>query len=47
MMLRLQRERVDGSYVPSTREYFHFFGLDHGKAGAAPSPMPSSCIPAR
>src|SRR6202158_4649854 len=24
MMLRLQRERMEGSYVPSTREYFHF-----------------------
>jgi aspartate carbamoyltransferase catalytic subunit len=31
MMLRLQRERMQGSYVPSTREYFHFFGLDHEK----------------
>lgn len=28
MMLRLQRERMVTSYVPSTREYFHFFGLD-------------------
>jgi aspartate carbamoyltransferase catalytic subunit len=34
MMLRLQRERMQGSYVPSTREYFHFFGLDHDEAGA-------------
>ncbi|MEM7621436.1 MAG: aspartate carbamoyltransferase catalytic subunit [Pseudomonadota bacterium] len=31
MMLRLQRERMSGSFVPSTREYFHFFGLDHEK----------------
>ncbi|MDX2307262.1 MAG: aspartate carbamoyltransferase catalytic subunit [Hyphomicrobium sp.] len=31
MMLRLQRERMESSYVPSTREYFHFFGLDHEK----------------
>jgi aspartate carbamoyltransferase catalytic subunit len=31
MMLRLQRERMDGSFVPSVREYFHFFGLDAGK----------------
>ncbi|MEO1794629.1 MAG: aspartate carbamoyltransferase catalytic subunit [Pseudomonadota bacterium] len=31
MMLRLQRERMGGSYVPSGREYFHFFGLDHDK----------------
>jgi aspartate carbamoyltransferase catalytic subunit len=35
MMLRLQRERMQGSYVPSTREYFHFFGLDHDKLGRA------------
>ncbi|NJO22437.1 MAG: aspartate carbamoyltransferase catalytic subunit [Sphingomonadales bacterium] len=31
MMLRLQRERMQGAYVPSTREYYHFFGLDHDK----------------
>lgn len=31
MMLRLQLERMSGSYVPSVREYFHFFGLDHEK----------------
>ncbi|MGE3627372.1 MAG: aspartate carbamoyltransferase catalytic subunit, partial [Hyphomicrobiales bacterium] len=31
MMLRLQRERMSGSYIPSVREYFHFFGLDHDK----------------
>jgi aspartate carbamoyltransferase catalytic subunit len=31
MMLRLQRERMAGSYVPSVREYFHFFGLDKEK----------------
>jgi len=31
MMLRLQTERMSGSFVPSTREYFHFFGLDHDK----------------
>jgi aspartate carbamoyltransferase catalytic subunit len=28
MMLRLQRERMTGAFVPSVREYFHFFGLD-------------------
>ena len=28
MMLRLQRERMNGSYVPSSREFFQFFGLD-------------------
>src|SRR5258707_6659272 len=31
MMLRLQVERMHGSFVPSTREYFHFFGLDYDK----------------
>ena len=35
MMLRLQRERMQGSYVPSTREYYHFFGLDHDKLARA------------
>jgi len=31
MMLRLQRERMNGAFVPSSREYFHFFGLDEDK----------------
>ncbi|MBU1209747.1 MAG: aspartate carbamoyltransferase catalytic subunit [Alphaproteobacteria bacterium] len=35
MMLRLQHERMDGAYVPSSREYFHFFGLDHEKLARA------------
>ena len=35
MMLRLQRERMQGSFVPSSREYFHFFGLDHEKLAHA------------
>jgi aspartate carbamoyltransferase catalytic subunit len=35
MMLRLQRERMQGSYVPSTREYYHFFGLDSEKLARA------------
>ena len=35
MMLRLQRERMQGTYVPSSREYFHFFGLDHEKLSRA------------
>ncbi|MEL6422550.1 MAG: aspartate carbamoyltransferase catalytic subunit [Pseudomonadota bacterium] len=35
MMLRLQRERMAGAFVPSTREYFHFFGLDHEKLARA------------
>jgi aspartate carbamoyltransferase catalytic subunit len=35
MMLRLQRERMNGSYVPSTSEYFHYFGLDEKKLAYA------------
>ena len=31
MMLRLQRERMEGSFVPSVNEYFHFYGLDYDK----------------
>lgn len=39
MMLRLQLERMDGGFIPSVREYFHFYGLDeeklsHAKPGA-------------
>jgi aspartate carbamoyltransferase catalytic subunit len=35
MMLRLQLERMQGAYVPSTREYFRFFGLDYAKLAVA------------
>jgi len=35
MMLRLQRERMSGAYVPSVREYFRYFGLDAQKLKAA------------
>src|SRR6202140_4670611 len=35
MMLRLQSERMCGAFVPSIREYFHFFGLDYAKLAAA------------
>jgi aspartate carbamoyltransferase catalytic subunit len=31
MMLRLQRERMLGGYIPSAKEYFRFFGLDEAK----------------
>ncbi len=31
MMLRLQRERMNGAFVPSVREYFRFYGLDAEK----------------
>ena len=47
MMLRLQRERMTGAFVPSTKEYFRYFGLDaeklaYAKPGALvmhPGPM--------
>jgi aspartate carbamoyltransferase catalytic subunit len=47
MMLRLQQERMDGAYLPSAREFFHFWGLDaeklaHAKPNALvmhPGPM--------
>ncbi|MGZ8325139.1 MAG: aspartate carbamoyltransferase catalytic subunit [Rhodoplanes sp.] len=35
MMLRLQRERMNGSFVPSSQEYFAYFGLDEKKLGYA------------
>ena len=31
MMLRVQLERMQGSYIPTVREYFRFFGLDYEK----------------
>lgn len=35
MMLRLQLERMNGAYVPSTREFFRFYGLDAEKLALA------------
>jgi aspartate carbamoyltransferase catalytic subunit len=35
MMLRLQRERMHGSFIPSTKEYFRYFGLDEEKLSVA------------
>lgn len=35
MMLRLQRERMRGGYIPSAKEYFRFFGLDEAKLAYA------------
>ena len=35
MMLRLQKERMDGAFIPSEREYFHRFGLDAEKLSFA------------
>ena len=31
MMLRLQRERMNGAFIPSEREYFHLYGLNSRK----------------
>lgn len=35
MMLRLQRERMDGGFIPSEREYYHRYGLDPEKLSHA------------
>jgi aspartate carbamoyltransferase catalytic subunit len=40
MMLRLQLERMHGAFVPSSKEYFRYFGLDREKlALAAPDAL--------
>jgi len=40
MMLRLQQERMNGTLLPSTREYFRYYGLDHEKlANARPGAL--------
>lgn len=35
MMLRLQRERMSGSFIPSVPEYFRYYGLDAEKLSFA------------
>ena len=35
MMLRLQKERMDGGFIPSEREYFHRYGLTAQKLAHA------------
>ncbi|MBC6408350.1 MAG: aspartate carbamoyltransferase catalytic subunit [Rhodobacteraceae bacterium] len=35
MMLRLQKERMDGGFIPSEREYYHRYGLDADKLALA------------
>ena len=35
MMLRLQKERMDGAFIPSEREYYHRYGLDAAKLAHA------------
>jgi aspartate carbamoyltransferase catalytic subunit len=35
MMLRLQKERMNGAFIASSREYFRYFGLDQEKLALA------------
>ena len=35
MMLRLQKERMDGAFVPSVREYYRFWGLNTARLARA------------
>jgi aspartate carbamoyltransferase catalytic subunit len=35
MMLRLQLERMEGAFLPSLREFYHFYGLDAEKLSYA------------
>lgn len=35
MMLRIQLERMESNFIPSVREYFHFWGLDENKLALA------------
>ena len=35
MMLRLQKERMDGGFIPSEREYYYRYGLNASKLAAA------------
>ncbi|MFD1696839.1 aspartate carbamoyltransferase catalytic subunit [Roseibium aestuarii] len=35
MMLRLQRERMNGAFIPSVREYYRYYGLDQEKLAYA------------
>lgn len=35
MMLRLQKERMDGGFIPSEREFYHRYGLDFEKLSYA------------
>ena len=35
MMLRLQRERMSGAFIPSVREYYRYYGLDEAKLAYA------------
>ncbi len=37
MLLRLQTERMSGTETPSSREYYHYYGLDKKKLELANS----------
>ena len=39
MLLRIQQERMVGSYIPSLSEYFKLYGLDHDKIKFANNPL--------
>jgi aspartate carbamoyltransferase catalytic subunit len=39
MMLRIQHERMVGSYISSTKEYFDLYGLNHEKIKYANNPL--------
>lgn len=40
MMLRLQNERMNGSFIPSAREFYHYFGLGkHALSFAKPGAL--------
>jgi aspartate carbamoyltransferase catalytic subunit len=39
MLLRIQQERMVGSYIPSLGEYFKLYGLDHDKIKFANGPL--------
>ena len=47
MMLRLQTERMQGSFVPSVAEYFHFYGLTYDKLRVGQAGRARSCIRGR
>ena len=35
MVLRIQKERMEGTFVPSEKEFFRFWGLDRNKLNKA------------
>ena len=47
MLLRIQRERLEGALVPSMREYSRNFGVSQRAPRARAARARSSCTPAR